>query len=166
MKWVVRNDGRAWEVDVERTRTGFTVTVDGRRREVDLELLGRVGSLRFVDDHTSFHVAFARNHRRHWQVAVGPRDLGLDVLTPVEAVEREAAAETRGPSSIAAPIPGKVVSVGVAPGDEVAVGQTVVVLEAMKMENELVAEQAGTVQAVHVGEGTTVEAGTVLVELE
>jgi biotin carboxyl carrier protein len=58
------------------------------------------------------------------------------------------------------------VAVKVAPGDEVSPGQSLIVLEAMKMENELSAEQAGKVAAVHVTDGATVESGELLVELE
>jgi len=67
---------------------------------------------------------------------------------------------------VTAPIPGKVVAVKVVAGDQVEVGQALVVLEAMKMENELVAEQAGKVIAVHVEPGQTIDAGGLLVELE
>jgi biotin carboxyl carrier protein len=62
------------------------------------------------------------------------------------------------------PMPGKVVRVLVAPGDEVAKGQGVVIVEAMKMENELKAPRAARVAAVHVQEGQGVEKGTLLVE--
>ena len=82
------------------------------------------------------------------------------------AVEAVAAAQAGGPSQLKAPIPGKVVSVKVAPGDEVAPGQALIVLEAMKMENELASEQAGRVVAVHVDAGATVESGQLLVEME
>jgi biotin carboxyl carrier protein len=71
-----------------------------------------------------------------------------------------------GPSRLTAPIPGKVVAVKVSPGDEVSPGQPLVVLEAMKMENELAAEQPGRVVAVHVCDGATVDGGELLVELE
>jgi pyruvate carboxylase subunit B len=63
-------------------------------------------------------------------------------------------------------MPGLVVRVAVAPGDQVAAGQGVLVMEAMKMENELRAAAAGTVKAVKVSPGTAVEKGTVLIELE
>jgi len=84
----------------------------------------------------------------------------------VEAVEADAAAAAAGPSRLEAPIPGKVVKVHVAEGDEVEAGQPLVVLEAMKMENELTADQAGKVTAVHVEPGQTVDAGEALAELE
>lgn len=71
-----------------------------------------------------------------------------------------------GPAPVVAPMPGLVVRVSVAAGDAVAAGQGVLVMEAMKMENELRAAAAGTVKAVKVTPGTAVEKGTVLIELE
>ena len=67
---------------------------------------------------------------------------------------------------IVAPMPGTVIRVHVAAGDEVAARDPLVVVEAMKMEMPLLAPRAGTVQAVHVAEGDTVARGEVLVELE
>jgi 3-methylcrotonyl-CoA carboxylase alpha subunit len=67
--------------------------------------------------------------------------------------------------AVAAPMPGKVVSVAVAVGDEVEAGQVVVVLEAMKMETGVTSPGAGTVTAVHVAAGDTVDAGAVLVDV-
>ena len=62
-------------------------------------------------------------------------------------------------------IPGRVVAVAVAPGDAVAAGQTLLLVEAMKMQNELRAPRAGTVTRVPAGAGATVEVGDVLVVL-
>ena len=67
--------------------------------------------------------------------------------------------------TVRAPIPGRVVKVLVKAGDAVKAGQTLVVLEAMKMENELRAPRAGTVAEVRAAEGTAVEAGQELVQL-
>jgi biotin carboxyl carrier protein len=77
-----------------------------------------------------------------------------------------AAAKSLGPSPVNAPMPGLVVRVNVAVGDKVQAGQGVVVMEAMKMENELRASTAGVVKAIHAEVGKAVEKGTVLVELE
>jgi pyruvate carboxylase subunit B len=71
----------------------------------------------------------------------------------------------RGPAALRAPMPGLVVRVLVEPGQEVEAGVGVVVLEAMKMENELKAPSAGVVGAIRVGAGEPVEKGQVLVEL-
>jgi pyruvate carboxylase subunit B len=71
-----------------------------------------------------------------------------------------------GPAPLVAPMPGLVVRVAVQAGDAVQAGQGLVVMEAMKMENELRAVAAGKVRAVHVAPGTAVEKGTLLIELE
>ena len=78
----------------------------------------------------------------------------------------DAAAGPSGPAPLKAPMPGLVVRVNVAPGDTVAAGQGLVVIEAMKMENELRAAAAGRVKAVHASVGQAVEKGTLLVEME
>jgi biotin carboxyl carrier protein len=119
--------------------------------------------------------------------AVGPvdRDGRLGVEVVVEGwrfellVEDEARAALRerasrdpaagraagGPLEIRAIIPGRIASVAVAPGDTVEAGQTLLAVEAMKMQNELRAPRAGTVTRVPAGAGATVELGDVLVVL-
>jgi len=167
MKWVIRQGETTRDVEVERVPDGFEVVLGTERYRVDVVRLdGAVASLRFVEDGRSFSVSYQRGAGRQWRVAVGERDFDIDVLTPVEAIEAIAAAATAGPSRLEAPIPGKVVKVHVGVGDEVGAGQPLVVLEAMKMENELTAQQAGKVIAVHVEPGQIIDAGGLLVELE
>jgi biotin carboxyl carrier protein len=90
---------------------------------------------------------------------VDPRNKLLDRIP----VARAAAAK---PSTIHSPMPGKVVKVLCAVGDEVAAGQGLVVIEAMKMENELRAPRAAKVKTVHVKEGQAVEGQETLITLE
>ncbi|MFO0553450.1 MAG: biotin/lipoyl-containing protein [Polyangiaceae bacterium] len=71
-----------------------------------------------------------------------------------------------GEGIVRSPMPGRVVRVLVAQGDDVAAGAPVIVVEAMKMENELVASRAGKVKKVHASAGSTVEGGAALVEIE
>jgi biotin carboxyl carrier protein len=70
-----------------------------------------------------------------------------------------------GPAPLRAPMPGLIVRIHVAPGDIVAAGDPLIVMEAMKMENELRAPAAGTVRAIPVTPGTAVDKGALLVEL-
>jgi biotin carboxyl carrier protein len=77
-----------------------------------------------------------------------------------------ASAGPAGPAPIIAPMPGLIVRVNVNIGDHVQAGQGVVVIEAMKMENELRAVAPGTVKSIEVSPGTAVEKGTLLVALE
>ncbi|MBX3132884.1 MAG: acetyl-CoA carboxylase biotin carboxyl carrier protein subunit [Gemmatimonadaceae bacterium] len=77
-----------------------------------------------------------------------------------------AAAGAQGPAPVVAPMPGLIVRLHVQVGDQVEAGQPVVVMEAMKMENELRAQAAGRVKAIHAQSGKAVEKGMVLVELD
>ena len=90
----------------------------------------------------------------------------LDERTRAIHERSAASAKPTGPAPVVAPMPGLIVRINAAVGDLVAAGQGLVVMEAMKMENELRAPAAGTVKAVHAQPGTAVEKGTVLVELE
>lgn len=92
---------------------------------------------------------------------------------PVQAAAPAPAAPTPAPSAPAAagsvtvdaPMPGNILDVKVANGASVTEGQVLVILEAMKMENEIVAPQAGTVASINVNKGDTVEAGQTLISL-
>ena len=167
MRWVIGGLSGRHEVEVVRSVEGFAVTVDGRSHEVDLICLdGSVASLRFVEDGRSFQVSYQQGRDHRWRVGVREREFDFSVLTPVEAIDEVSEATGRGSSKVEAPIPGKVVAVAVEPGDEVNPGQSLVVLEAMKMENELTADRGGRVAKVHVAPGDTVDTGALLVELE
>ena len=72
---------------------------------------------------------------------------------------------SEGDTKVEAPMQGLVVSVDVSAGQKVKVGETLVVLEAMKMENPIVAPVDGTVSGIHVSKGDTVETGTLMVSL-
>jgi len=167
MKWVVRGGQSSHDLNVEREGHEFSVEIDGQRHELELVSLdGAVASLRYPSTGRSLQLTYHHDRNGSWRVTVGQREFDLKVLTPAEAVAAVSAARESGPSRIMAPIPGKVVAVKVEPGDEVEPGQPLVVLEAMKMENELASEQAGKVAAVHVAAGDTVDGGELLVELE
>lgn len=167
MRWVIRGDGAPREVDVERSGDVFEIELEGERRRVEMVRLdGAFASLRYPDDGRCFQITYHHNANGSWRMGVGTRQFDLSVLSPAEAVEEMGGERESGPSRLVAPIPGKVVAVKVVPGDEVAAGQALVVLEAMKMENELAAEQPGRIAAVHVADGDTVESGELLVEIE
>lgn len=69
-------------------------------------------------------------------------------------------------SSIAAPMPGSILEIKANVGDKVAAGEALIILEAMKMENEVTADQGGIIKAVKVAVGDSVEADDLLIELE
>jgi pyruvate carboxylase subunit B len=126
--------------------------------------------VRLVTIGDEVHRAVVRRHRER-----GRYTLWLDGYRyEVEALDERtrairdlsaSSAAAAGPAPLVAPMPGLVVRVNVQPGDEVQAGQPLVVMEAMKMENELRAPSAGIVRATPVAPGTAVEKGTLLVEL-
>jgi biotin carboxyl carrier protein len=146
-------------VEVRGGDGGYTVALDGSPIRVDVA----ASSLPFA----SLLVEGASH-----EVGVEKRPEGYVVHFPGDAVSvslREAARGTspgvprgHGPARLTAPMPGRVVRVLEAPGAEVAAGQGLVVIEAMKMENELKSPRAGRVQEVAVREGQAVEAGALL----
>ena len=99
-----------------------------------------------------------------WVVGLGGRQVRARV-SDGRRRRRAAASQAVGDHAVAAPMPGRVVRVLVEPGDRVAAGQGLAVVEAMKMENEVVAPAAGVVSEVRAAPGGSVEAGGVLVTL-
>jgi biotin carboxyl carrier protein len=100
-----------------------------------------------------------------WRFQLLVEDEARAALRERASRDPTAAGATGGPLEIRAIIPGRIASVAVAPGDTVEAGQTLLAVEAMKMQNELRAPRAGTVTRVPVGAGSTVELGDVLVVL-
>jgi biotin carboxyl carrier protein len=164
---IVTAQGRDRAVTVEGPLDDgrFRVAIDGATRVVDARSL-RPGTWSLVIDGASF-VVDLEPRRGAVAASVGAAEVQLTVE---DALHRRlsTAAGARAPArgeTIRAPIAGKVVKVLVAPGDQVAPGTAVFVLEAMKMENELVAERGGTVASVHKSAGQAVDTGELLVEL-
>jgi biotin carboxyl carrier protein len=98
-------------------------------------------------------------------VVIGGRRFEIEARDPRRFSRKRGAAGTDGVQAVAAPMPGKIVRVLVRAGDEVAAGQGLLVVEAMKMQNEMKAARAGKVLSLTASEGATVTAGEVLVTI-
>jgi acetyl-CoA/propionyl-CoA carboxylase biotin carboxyl carrier protein len=167
-EWIVSTEGRDRSVVVEGPAEDgrFRVAIDGETHVVDGRAV-RPGTWSIVIGGKSYLVDLDRRAGRI-QATVGASEASLQVE---DALHRRLAqaAQPRGAAArgetIRAAIAGKVVKVLVAVGDSVAPGTAVIVLEAMKMENELIAERGGTVAAVNKQAGQAVDTGDVLVEL-
>jgi acetyl-CoA/propionyl-CoA carboxylase biotin carboxyl carrier protein len=133
--------------DEEVTEREFTVEVNGKRFDVELEERGAPPIPTPASGGSG-----GRQKRPPQAKSDDGGDGGVDVAEGGEAIEAE--------------MQGTILSVDVDEGDEVSAGDVVCVLEAMKMENDVVAERGGTVASVHVGEGDSVDMGDVLVVLE
>ena len=165
MRWWIDRDGRRIEVSARRLDGAWEVTVDGARQVVEMLPVHTGLDALFWPDGRNFAVASQRLGRDHWRVSLAQLQFEVRLRGPLEREAGSAAAHV-GPHEVRAPIPGRVVSVGVSEGDEVKAGQPLVVLEAMKMENQICAEGPGRVERVMVAPGATVESGQVLVVVE
>ena len=169
MTYEVEINGRTRRVDIERSAGGLIVVVDGQRHAADVTPVN--GAFSLILDHKSYDIAVHEDPPAsgNLSVHVNGRVVGAAVGMSRGAWARrghDGAAAGHGPHTVTAPMPGKIVKVLVARGDAVAARQGVVVVEAMKMENELRSPRAGTVADVRTSEGASVEAGAVLVVIE
>jgi biotin carboxyl carrier protein len=171
MTFDVEINGRVRTVSIERTPDGrYRVTLDGRPREIDAARIGTLGLSLLLDRASgiSRDVQIAPDGR-HGELLV--RIDGRTIAATVNGnrtgrTTGDSSAHAHGEQSVIAPMPGRVVRVLVAPGETVGARQAVVVVEAMKMENELRAPKDGRVKNVAVHAGDSVEAGRVLVVIE
>lgn len=101
-----------------------------------------------------------------WNVLANGRTRAITLRDPRERASKGAGGGAAGRQNINAPMPGKVVRVLVQPGDAVEAGQGLIVVEAMKMQNEMKSPKAGTVAEVRVDAGATVAVGEILLIIE
>ena len=150
-KYSLKINGNPYEVkieDINESSTMARVTVNGTKYDVEIEG-GKVAA------------------PKKPQVAAVPQaatNISVTPQTPIAT--KPAAPAAAGGLKVTCPLPGTVLSINVKEGDTVAAGQTVVVLEAMKMENNIDAERGGVVKQVLVQAGATVMEGDVLLVIE
>lgn len=165
MKYVVDVNGTRVTVELD----GVRAVVDGQAYEAGLTIVDGT-PVRLVRVGESVHRVLARRGatRGAWLLDVDGTRFETEALDERMRAIRDltaASAAASGPAPLLAPMPGLVVRVNVAVGDTVAAGQSLVVVEAMKMENELRAGAAGVVLAIRAIPGSAVEKGAILVEL-
>lgn len=158
------------QVEITDLGTGaFRVVIDGRPLEVDARLVSE----------TTFSLLMGEQ-AYNIETEVNPNGAGDNILVRghlvnVEVLDlrtlrlrkvQEESGGPEGPVQVTAPMPGKVVDVLVEEGQQVVEGQGLVIVEAMKMENELRAPRAGTIKNLQAVKGTTVENGVALCVIE
>lgn len=183
MRYEVEIQGRVRQIVLESMGDGFAVAVDGRARHVqaarsDAQTLSLIVGEVLPKGDTAQPSASTSRVARSYEAVVAPeRDpASLTIFVGATAVpvmidgwrrrRHTSTAAVEGPQRLLAAMPGKVVRLLVKPGDRVKGGQPLVVVEAMKMENELRAGRSGTIIEIYVKEGASVEAGSQLVVIE
>lgn len=163
MRYHVTIAGRTLVVDLGSEG----VTVDGAPHTADLETVPDSPVRSLLLDGASHRVVARHLGPGRWGLQVKGQHLEINVEDERTRAIRAmiaAGAPPAGPKPVRAPMPGLVVRVEVAVGDQVQPGQGLVIVEAMKMENELRAEAAGRVAAVHVAAGEAVAKDQVLID--
>lgn len=142
---VVNIGEREYRVDPRWTQSDLlSIIIDGRSYQVDIHTDKDVHEVLIEGEHFEFELFDERK----------------------ALLKKSAAMGVEGVQEIKSSMPGKIVKILVAEGDEVEQGQGLVVVEAMKMENEITAPKAGTISAVKVQPGLAVEAGAALITID
>jgi len=147
----VEIDGKTFQVETKKTETGFNVNLDKKKFIVQFE-----GAFISVDGQKhKVEVHNLRRGRSSWYNETEETE-DIKLGTPVHKMHV-------GEGMIHPPMPGRVISIKVKVGDSVKIGSPILVLEAMKMQNEVVSNTEGVVREIRVSEGDLVESTDVLV---
>ena len=157
-------DGKNFRLDLNRADGRWSCRLDGRKVEVDAVLVRPdVLSLRIGNQAYEVKCERLGGEMRLW---MGSASFAAEVRDPRSLRGRGRAVDDHGPKKLTAPMPGRIVRVLVRQGDEVEAGSGVLVMEAMKMQNEIKSPKKGMVQRILVSEGAAVNAGDVLAIVE
>lgn len=164
MKLLARHDGSEIPLDVERHGAGYRVRLGEKWIYAELVNAGPyIRSLR-LEDGTQFAVVHHREGNEH-HVSLGDATYRIEITDPLAARRKRSEDQTAGGGVIHALMPGRIVRVLVNKGDTVTKGAGLLILEAMKMENEIQAPADGVVEEIFVEAGQTVESGADLVHI-
>jgi len=165
MIYEVKIAEQGYRVELERTESGWKCKLDGRELPLDV-IAGEEGVLSLLLAGKSYAVK-QESAGTETKVVVGQERFSVSVQDPRSfRSRRPAGASAQGIKKIIAPMPGKVVRLLAAEGSAVEAGQSVIVIEAMKMQNELKAPKSGVLKKINIAEGAAVEAGQALAEVE
>ena len=160
MIYDVSIDGKNCRLELDRVNGRWSCRLDGHALDVDAVVVqANVLSLRIGN--RSYEVKSDRV-AGELQICVGSRRFTAEVRDPRSLRGRTRAGDEHGPKKLTAPMPGKVVRLLVNIGSEIEAGAGVLVVEAMKMQNEVKSPKKGIVRKILVAAGTAVNAGDVL----
>jgi pyruvate carboxylase subunit B len=165
MRYEVEVGGALRRIDIRREAGRLVMTVDGRRRVLDAARVdARTLSLLIEDGERSLsrEVSIDHDPAGLLRVRVGAVVVPVGLNGPRRRTPRDSGASGTGAQRLVAPMPGKIVRLLVEAGAHVSVRQPLIVIEAMKMENELRAGSDGIVADIAVRPGQSVEAGALL----
>jgi biotin carboxyl carrier protein len=164
MTYDVTINGKNHRLELAREDAHWSCRLDGREIEVDA-VLPRLDVLSLRVGNYAYEVKCERmaGELHLW---VGNQRFSAEIRDPRSLRGRARSVDDHGPKQLTAPMPGKIVRVLVSQGMEVEAGAGILVVEAMKMQNEIKSPKKGTIQKVFVSAGAAVNAGDVLAIVE
>jgi biotin carboxyl carrier protein len=161
MKFIARYGEEQHDVEVVRHGSGYRVRLGDRWIDADLVKIGRYTHSLRLEDGTQFSLIHHRDGNTH-EVSLGGTTISVEIIDPLAARRKRREDEVGSGGVVRALMPGRVVRVLVNQGEAVTKGKGLLILEAMKMENEIQAPADGVVTELYVSAGQTVESGAEL----
>ncbi|SRR5690554_520335 len=157
-----------FKVSIKNGNT-FELTEE-QAKEIDVVQLGN-NQFHLLKDNRSFQIEILKEDffKRTYTIKVNEFEFEINISTPLEKLIKELGFElgsSKKVSEIKAPMPGLILSLKVEEGQEVEEGQSLLILEAMKMENNFSSPRAGIIKSIAVKEGQAVDKGQILIEFE
>jgi biotin carboxyl carrier protein len=168
MKLIAETDNEKHALDVQRESARVSATIGSRSYQIEVRK-PEAGAYVFIVSGRVFECRVDKSGatRGAYQVHVGGDTYNIALSDPKRLRDaKSSGADADGRVPVVAPMPGKVVRVLVEQGAEVVAGDGLVIVEAMKMQNEMKSPKAGTVAEIHAQAGATVSAGEVLIVVE
>ena len=166
MTYDVVVDGKSHQLELTQGEKTWQCKIDGQLMEVDATLTAR-DVLSVLVGGKAYEIKRERSLQGELHMVIGSARYAVDVQDPRSLRTRRAIAGAEaGPQKLKAPMPGKIVRVLVQEKQEVKQGQGIVVMEAMKMQNEMKSPKDGRVQKILTAEGSAVNAGDTLAIIE
>jgi biotin carboxyl carrier protein len=164
MTYEVNIDGKNYRLELNRTDGRWECRLDGRELEIDA-ILPRRDVLSIIIGGKAYEIKRERT-ATDMHLWVGSMRYAVQLRDPRSWRSRASADDGKGPRKVLAPMPGKIIRVLVKEESEVAAGQGMIVVEAMKMQNEIKSPKRGVVRKMIAAEGANVNAGDVLAVVE
>lgn len=167
MAFIAKLGDQSYTVEIEENgKAVYRVSVDGNEFLVDGKKTGRT-NFSLIVDNRSFEIE-VDNTDDEYRVLVDGRNYRIHLVDErrVRVGAAQSGLQLQGRQMVSVPMPGKIIAVLVAIGDAVEMGQGLVIVEAMKMENEVRSPISGEVKEIKVKPGDTVEGGALLVIVE
>ena len=166
MTYDVVVDGKTHQLELMHDDKSWHCKIDGQEIEVDAALTAR-DVLSILVGGKAYEIKRERSLQGELHMVIGSARYAVDVQDPRSLRTRRAVGGAEaGPQRLKAPMPGKVVRINVQENDEVKAGQSILVMEAMKMQNEMKSPKDGRVQKILTAEGSVVNPGDTLAIIE